>query len=115
MHMWWFPSFPVVDWFCLFIDLLLLPFPLEDCSVFGNFVFTLISYTSYEWVSDCCLTSGEHIPNHPVFVLTPQSYVLRGEAAHTNIMVFGLTRPGLDRTTYRPQGENANHYITNMV
>ena len=38
-----FPSFPVVDWFCLFVDLWVLPFPLEACSVFGNFVITLIS------------------------------------------------------------------------
>ena len=37
-----FPSFPVVDWFCPFVDLWVLPFPLEDCSVFGNFVITLI-------------------------------------------------------------------------
>ena len=26
-------SFPVADWFCLFIYLWVLPFPLEDCSV----------------------------------------------------------------------------------
>ena len=37
-----FPSFPVVDWFCLFVDLWVLSFHLEDCSVFGNFVITLI-------------------------------------------------------------------------
>jgi hypothetical protein len=36
------PSFPVVDWFCLFIYLWVLTFPLEDCSEFGNFVITLI-------------------------------------------------------------------------
>ena len=35
-------SFPVVDWFCLFICLWVLPFPLEDCSEFGNFVINLI-------------------------------------------------------------------------
>ena len=35
-------SFPVVEWFCLFIDLWVLTFPLEDCSVFCNFVITLI-------------------------------------------------------------------------
>jgi hypothetical protein len=29
-----------VDWFCLFVDLWVLPFPLEDCSVFGNFGIT---------------------------------------------------------------------------
>ena len=40
-----FPSFPVVDWFCLFVDLWVLPFPLEDCSVFGNFVITLMPTT----------------------------------------------------------------------
>jgi hypothetical protein len=37
-----FHSFPVVDWFCLFIYLWVLIFPLEDCSEFGNFVITLI-------------------------------------------------------------------------
>jgi hypothetical protein len=37
-----FHSFPVVDWFCLFISLWVLTFPLEDCSEFGNFVITLI-------------------------------------------------------------------------
>ena len=41
-----FPSFPVVDLFCLFIDLWVLPFPLEDCSVFGNFVITLDFYSA---------------------------------------------------------------------
>ena len=37
-----FHSFPVVDWFCLFIYLRVLTFPLLDCSEFGNFVITLI-------------------------------------------------------------------------
>ena len=37
-----FHSFPVVDWFCLFIYLWVLTFPLQDCSEFGNFVITLI-------------------------------------------------------------------------
>ena len=37
-----FHSFPVVDWFCLFIYLWVLTFPLLDCSEFGNFVITLI-------------------------------------------------------------------------
>ena len=37
-----FHSFPVVDWFCLFIYLWVLTLPLEDCSEFGNFVITLI-------------------------------------------------------------------------
>jgi hypothetical protein len=37
-----FHIFSVVDWFCLFIYLWVLTFPLEDCSEFGNFVITLI-------------------------------------------------------------------------
>jgi hypothetical protein len=37
-----FPSFPVVDWFCLFIYLWVLTFPLEDCSQSGNFVIVAI-------------------------------------------------------------------------
>ena len=37
-----FPSFQVVDWFWLFVDLWVLPFSLEDCSVFGNFVIIFI-------------------------------------------------------------------------
>ena len=53
-----FPSFPVVDWFCLFIDLWVLLFPLEDCSVFGNFVITLIinwSINGSFFAPNCCL------------------------------------------------------------
>jgi hypothetical protein len=34
-------SFPVVDWFCLFIYLWVFTFPLKDCPGFGNFVITL--------------------------------------------------------------------------
>jgi hypothetical protein len=41
-----FPSFPVVDWFCLLKYLGVLTFPLEDCSEYGNFVITLISSTN---------------------------------------------------------------------
>jgi hypothetical protein len=37
-----FHSFPVDDWFCLFIYLWVFTFPLLDCSEFGNFVITLI-------------------------------------------------------------------------
>ena len=39
-----FPSFQVVDWFCLFVDLWVFTFPLEDCSVFVNFVIILLHF-----------------------------------------------------------------------
>ena len=32
-----------------------------------------------------------------------------GEATHTNFIVFGLTRPGLEPTIYRSRGEHVNH------
>jgi hypothetical protein len=41
--------FPVVDWFCLFIYLWVLTFPLQDCSEFGNFVITLMYYSIYKY------------------------------------------------------------------
>ena len=37
-----FPSFPGFDWYCLFVYLWVLPFPLEDCSVLDNLFITLI-------------------------------------------------------------------------
>jgi hypothetical protein len=41
--------------------------------------------------------------------------VLSGEATNTNIIVFGLTRPGLEPTIYHTRGEHANHYTTDAV
>ena len=38
--------------------------------------------------------------------------MLIGEATHTDVIVLGLTRPGLERTTYHTRGEHANHYAT---
>ena len=42
------------------------------------------------------------IPSQSVFALTPYCCVLSGEAtrSHTNFIVFGLTRPGLEPTFY---------------
>jgi hypothetical protein len=41
--------------------------------------------------------------------------VLSGEATHTNCIVFGLTRPGLQTTIYRTLGEHVNRYATDDV
>jgi hypothetical protein len=38
-----------------------------------------------------------------------------GEATNTNLIVFGLTRPGLEPTIYHTRGEHANHYATDAV
>jgi hypothetical protein len=40
------------------------------------------------------------IPSQPVFPLSPYCCVLSGEATNTNFIVFCLTRPGLEPTTY---------------
>jgi len=55
------------------------------------------------------------IPSQPLFALCSYCCVLRGEAIHTNFIVFGLTRPGLETTIYRTRGEHANHYVTDAV
>jgi hypothetical protein len=39
-----FHSFPIVDWFCLFIYLWVLPFPLLDCSEFELWMWFKITY-----------------------------------------------------------------------
>ena len=41
--------------------------------------------------------------------------MLSEDAATTNFIVFGLTRPGLEPTIYRTRDEHANHYPTDVV
>jgi len=41
--------------------------------------------------------------------------MLSGEAANTNFIVIGLTRPMLEATIYRIRDEHANHYATYAV
>jgi hypothetical protein len=41
--------------------------------------------------------------------------VLSGEATHTNVIIFGLIRSGLEPTIYRTRGEHAKHYTTDAV
>ena len=37
------------------------------------------------------------------------------ETANIKLIVFGLTRPGLEPTVYSTRGEHANHYTTDTV
>jgi hypothetical protein len=41
--------------------------------------------------------------------------VLSGDATNTNFIVFGLTRPEFEPTTYCTRGEHANYYVTDAV
>ena len=55
------------------------------------------------------------IPSQPVFALSPQCCVLSGEATNNNVIVFGLTRPGLEPAIYHTRGEHDSHYTTDVV
>jgi hypothetical protein len=50
-----------------------------------------------------------------VFPLSPYCCMLSREATHTNIIVFGLTRSGLELTIYRIRGKHANHYTRTSI
>jgi hypothetical protein len=73
-----FHSFPVVDWFCLFIYLWVLTFLLEDCSEFGNFVITLISSTNktdHHDITEILLKVVLNTINHIFYILNFQQYL----------------------------------------
>ena len=55
------------------------------------------------------------IPSQPVIALTPKCCMFSQEAVNTNIIVFGLTWPGLEHTIYHTQSEHTNHYITEAL
>jgi hypothetical protein len=55
------------------------------------------------------------IPRQPVFSLSPQCWVLSGEATITNLIVCGLSRSWLEHTVNRTRGEYDIHYITDAV
>ena len=64
------------------------------------------------------------IPSQQVFALSLLCCVLSGEATNINLIVFDLTRSGLEPTIYRrarlewdyrTQDEHANHYNTDAV
>jgi hypothetical protein len=41
--------------------------------------------------------------------------MLNGEATNTNLIVFGLTRPGLEPMIYHTRGKHAKRYNTNAL
>ena len=55
------------------------------------------------------------IASQPVFTLSPKCCVLSKEATNTNVIVFGLTWPGLEHMIYRTRGEHANHYAIDSL
>ena len=52
------------------------------------------------------------IPSQPLFALW---CILSGEATNTNLIVFGLTRSGLELTIYCTRSKHFNHYTTDAV
>jgi hypothetical protein len=47
--------------------------------------------------------------------LTPESYLLSGEAADINFAVFGLTGPRLKHTLYRTPGKQAHMVVESVL
>jgi hypothetical protein len=52
------------------------------------------------------------ILSQPVFVLTPLCWMLSGEATNTYLIVFSLTRLGLEPVIYPTWCMHTNHYTT---
>ena len=103
---------------------------MSNCRLTPNeqyFSYIMVSTRTYVWRDDILCTrptrlvgfysacslkqqfSGRHvallghiilIPNRPVFPLTPECCMISGEAANTNAIVSGLTRPVLEPTIY---------------
>ena len=55
------------------------------------------------------------ILSQPVFVFTPWCCVLSGEATTINFVVFGITKPVPESTSYHTRGEHTIHYTTDVV
>ena len=76
----------------------------------------LFSASSLKWKSEVRHVAPlGHIiltQSQPVITLSHWSCVLSGESTNTNVIVFGLTRPGLEPTIYHTRGEHSNRYAT---
>ena len=99
-----------------FYWLMLLFYPCE--------LYRLLWASSYNTSSLKQQSTGRHvaplwhiipIPSQPVVALSTCCCVLSGEAINTNLIVLGLTRPGLKSVIYRTRGEHAYHYATDAV
>ena len=63
-------------------------------------------------------SSGKHVSSLRLIILIPRlllSCVFSREAQHINIVVFGLTRSGLESTIYRRVSDHVNHYSTDTL
>jgi hypothetical protein len=55
------------------------------------------------------------IPRQSIVALTSKCWVLRGETANENAIVFDVAQLGLEHTIYRSRGEHTNHDTTDSV
>jgi hypothetical protein len=81
-------------------------------SMLSSIFIVLAHWNNSRWVDMSLHTEWLQIPSQPLFTLTPWCCVLSGEAANTNIIVFGLTRPRLEPTISFTWSEHTNHYTT---
>ena len=73
--------------------------------------YVLDQHAELDFYSATSQSSSRHVASLGHIILIPsQPSMLSGEAANTNFMVVGLTRPWLEPTINRTHGEHANHY-----
>jgi hypothetical protein len=93
--------------------------PWVDQSYHVPSVNTRIDQPMEHYINLGCL--GEyHVPSVNTRIDQPmEHYIDLGwlceEVTNTNFIVFDLTRSGLDPKIYRPRGEHASHYTTDVV
>ena len=81
---------------------------------FVRFLFIVLVYkNNIPWIY--MSPHSDIIPSQSVCALSLSCCVLSGDPTHTNCIVFGLTRSGLEPTIYHTRGEHANHYTTDVV
>ena len=77
------------------------------------------SWILYSVISLKQQSVDRHVPPVGHIILIPilshKCCVLSGEATNTNVIVFVLTRSGLEPTIFRTRREHANYYTTDVV
>ena len=69
-------------------------------------------------MTDRHVTPFRHIvltPSQPVSILTPSCFLFSGETTNTNLMVMGLTWPGIELIIYPTWHNHANYYTIRVV
>jgi hypothetical protein len=79
-------------------------------------IFILLAHWNNSPSADSWLGHIIVIPSQPVFALSPKCCMLSGEAINTNLIISGLTWPGLEPTIYHTDAVvMERHYLKRGV